>query len=218
MSGCLFLKPQGTVMCSCRGSRWHGDSSSTHGPLKWCIVCQRPGVGNSGGLWEKKPKQLGGHLPDSQSQPTICQQRAADFLLRWTGHCPGPQDSYGCREFPSFSAVFPSTNFARITLLHEGLQHVAWAVHHRDIPRDYMPLQALLANSVMVSLLWEKVEGKGFSCPPKRAFLFTPECVILNTAGSSVWPFPEDFSFTESAKSNPTNISSTLLSIWAHLK
>jgi len=99
VTSCLCLQPQGSVVCSCRASRWHGDSSSTHNPLMWCIGCPPPGVGSSSGLCEKRPERLGRCLPASQGQPTTRGQRAADPCLKtdWPlspePSPPGLQDS-----------------------------------------------------------------------------------------------------------------------------
>lgn len=192
---------------SCRLSRWHGDSSSTHGPLMWCIGCPCSGVGRRGGLFEKRPELLSRRLTPNRGQPTTCGQRAVDPLPRGTGCCsqspvhPAPRTASAVGS--SFSAVFPSTDCTRTTLPHQGLQHMAWAFHHRDIPMHYRnrvcaPTGPICLTHVIIVVR----EGKRKKLSPqKNAFPFALEHVISNTANSLVWSFSKVFSFTVSVKS-----------------
>lgn len=50
LSDHLSLSPStGSVVCSCRGFRGHGDPSSLHGPLRWGFACLCPGAVSRGG-------------------------------------------------------------------------------------------------------------------------------------------------------------------------
>lgn len=87
LSDQLSLSPAtGSVMCSCRGSRGHGVSSSLHGPLRWGFGCLGPGVVSRGGPCEKRPEHQGGHLPASQGEPIPC-GLSRSFPAQ-KGHCP----------------------------------------------------------------------------------------------------------------------------------
>lgn len=191
-------------MCSCRGLRWHEDSGSTRGPLRGGIGCPCPGPGSKGGLCGERPERLGGHLPASQGQPTTRGQRAADPLLRGTGRCChspvhlAPRTARTVGSSSSFLLSFPAQTSQRIILPHQGLQHVAWAFHPRDIPAHYRNRPYLPKYS------WHHCHERRWkekASLPQNAFPFTLERVISNTADSSLWPFSEGFSFTESAKS-----------------
>lgn len=100
----------GRVKCSCRSLCWHGDPSSTHGPLRWCIGCVSRGWQLGWPQWEEaKPA---GWAPASQPRSThhtwtkscwSASKRSWPFSPKLSP--PGTQDSYSFGQFPSFSAL-----------------------------------------------------------------------------------------------------------------
>lgn len=162
LSDQLSLSPStGSVVCSYRGFRGHGDPSRLHGHLRWGFRCLCPGAVSRGGPCEKR--QQGGCLPSSQGEPLPCGQRAVPFHDRQTIVLKA-QSTWPTRQLELWIVPF----FSWCVFQHRRHKDkpVVWSFHYKDIPsryrnRLYAPTGP--ACQSMVSLLREKVERKNFS-------------------------------------------------------